>query len=505
MKQQAFVQISTFKTKEMNYLALMKMILLVRIAEKRIRGVYMKNESNRSVKIIAGILAAILFMACFTTACQPTPQGNIVVDKNNLKEQISENTTESQKVNEDGTTIINYDWPLSYSTGLDELTNFSINAKVITSDAKYYPVKTAREAAYSASQIEAIINIFADGTELYRCEDVINTKETIEEQIVMQKRLISDVQSGNNKAFAGSIEQLNTYLDELETKFKSAPSQASLIPVNNYSESLNANGDLQLASIDNGMNFIVSNNNYQFIRFYINPCEDTIALQDEETINTISLSRADAEKQAREIIDSLGYDYMSLSETSAGVYLADYSENNENNESSVYCFYFTRAIDGTPINYEETNTASLPPSGGEERIYSESWPYEFISIAIGQSGVQEIIINGNLEITDTVSENVKLLDFNEMIKKATSAIKQKYVSYSDAGQMNEERKYNIDTIKLGYMQVASQDNPDEFMIIPVWDFFGTESFNGEELPRRPHSYLTINAINGSIIDRRFGY
>jgi hypothetical protein len=39
----------------------------------------------------------------------------------------------------------------------------------------------------------------------------------------------------------------------------------------------------------------------------------------------------------------------------------------------------------------------------------------------------------------------------------------------------------------------------------VWDFFGTMTLDGQDLLTEHISHLTINAIDGSIIDRRRGY
>ncbi|WP_066645541.1 M56 family metallopeptidase [Christensenella timonensis] len=41
------------------------------VAEQRIRGIYMKQHTKKSVKLAAVLLAAVLLAACFTTACSP--------------------------------------------------------------------------------------------------------------------------------------------------------------------------------------------------------------------------------------------------------------------------------------------------------------------------------------------------------------------------------------------------------------------------------------------------
>lgn len=42
-------------------------------AERRVRGVFMRKYSSHAARWVAAVLAAVMLMACFTTACQPVP------------------------------------------------------------------------------------------------------------------------------------------------------------------------------------------------------------------------------------------------------------------------------------------------------------------------------------------------------------------------------------------------------------------------------------------------
>ena len=72
---------------------------------------------------------------------------------------------------------------------------------------------------------------------------------------------------------------------------------------------------------------------------------------------------------------------------------------------------------------------------------------------------------------------------------------------------------NIDRIELGLMRITDPATRSAGLVIPVWDFFGnvTTAFkNGEksysELDDDPlNSVLTINAIDGTLVDRSIGY
>ena len=64
------------------------------------------------------------------------------------------------------------------------------------------------------------------------------------------------------------------------------------------------------------------------------------------------------------------------------------------------------------------------------------------------------------------------------------------------------RRLVFNNITLGMMRVAKKDSSNEYYYLPVWDFIGHygESNGGTEM-----SFLTINAIDGSLVDRGLGY
>ena len=83
-------------------------------------------------------------------------------------------------------------------------------------------------------------------------------------------------------------------------------------------------------------------------------------------------------------------------------------------------------------------------------------------------------------------------------------------SIDSAGVDGASEHRVITTVRLGLMCIREQDS-DTGLLIPVWDFLGYEertspsegtlSFYTNEL----ESFLTINAVDGSIVDRSSGY
>ena len=172
-----------------------------------------------------------------------------------------------------------------------------------------------------------------------------------------------------------------------------------------------------------------------------------------------------------------------------------------------YFFYFSRMLDGVPI----THTAEY--GGGLEDMDSTltPWGYERFVILVGDDGVQKAELLNFYDVGDVQTKQVKLKSFEEII-----GIYEQMMEVSNADVLNYEkqRTYHVRKIVLGYARVYDpvKDNASG-LIVPVWDFFGefdSVSLDGSETERNSgewttRSLLTVNAIDGSVIDRGLGY
>ena len=103
------------------------------------------------------------------------------------------------------------------------------------------------------------------------------------------------------------------------------------------------------------------------------------------------------------------------------------------------------------------------------------------------------------------------MDFDSIIN-----IYEQMMEVTNADILNYEKKriYNIRNIRFGYTRIYDpvSDN-DTGLLVPVWDFFGgfdSEDLDGSQTNRNSgerstQSFMTINAIDGSVIDRGLGY
>lgn len=118
----------------------------------------------------------------------------------------------------------------------------------------------------------------------------------------------------------------------------------------------------------------------------------------------------------------------------------------------------------------------------------------------------EFVWQSPYEVVETVTNTTALKPFAEI-----KDIFERMILVTNATGADDAVEITIDISKaeLGMMRVAQPDHPDTALLIPVWDFFGSRTMVStgvlSEQNNPYQSFLTINAIDGTIIDRYLGY
>lgn len=171
-----------------------------------------------------------------------------------------------------------------------------------------------------------------------------------------------------------------------------------------------------------------------------------------------------------------------------------------------YMVSYTRDIGGFPV------TDEMDMGGGLESMDStlETWIYERVNFYVNQDGLQRADIFNLYQLEEEQVSSVELLSFPEIagIFEEMAAIH--FSDYTAPGSI----QVNVSQAELGYMRVYDPGADSRHgLLVPVWDFFGTQDvhrvYDGEAndytigYPRS--SILTINAADGTVIDRGLGY
>lgn len=239
------------------------------------------------------------------------------------------------------------------------------------------------------------------------------------------------------------------------------------------------------------------------------------SLPPEEELKTeIGISFEDAKALADEKVAALQIPGMELADWEYG--LCTYQANNpENNDIHIYdtgyMLYYTRKLDGIPITYTDSYGGALEDMDSE----METWCYERLNFYVTEDGIDQVEFINQYDIGEVKTERVNLKSFDEIMD-----IYEKMMLIQNADTLNYEagRTYHIDRITFGYSRIYEPSTDSRSgVLVPVWDFFGSfegknteeqkaqgapETFGGYD---KKYSHLTINAIDGSVIDRGLGY
>ncbi len=222
----------------------------------------------------------------------------------------------------------------------------------------------------------------------------------------------------------------------------------------------------------------------------------------------LKVSYEDAKAMAAEYAEKLG---MSLAE-GGWDYALCYRGNEGIRENNIidggYLFYFVRKQDGVPVTYTEESGGVYEGDISEEPTY-ETWKYERCNLTVAGEGLCKAELCNPYEVGAQQVSNVKMMDFDSIIRIYEQMME---ISNADLAADEKRRTYHIRRITLGYGRIydPTVDNAAG-LLVPVWDFFGEFDIEGDGYQiensgeHSTRSFLTVNAIDGTIISREMGY
>ena len=203
--------------------------------------------------------------------------------------------------------------------------------------------------------------------------------------------------------------------------------------------------------------------------------------------------------QAQEISDAfikeMGLSHMVLATTELavrlqGVAVADGDAAPSQNNETAYVLRYRREVNGATITYSRDSGSSVE----EEEAYVAGWPYESILFVINDDGIVEFQWISPYTEPNIVTEDTKLLTFPEIQQVFEKMI---LIKNSWIDDTSTKVQMDVDTVQLGLMRITDPDQRNSGILIPVWDFFGTTTYENEtdQWSSNPRdSLLTINAV-----------
>ncbi|MDR2589692.1 MAG: DUF6034 family protein [Oscillospiraceae bacterium] len=450
------------------------------------------------MKIKIFILCTILLI--LTSACQREFDD---VDTDNGNDQNYSPVTPSQQPSAD------FEVP-DHFIKIFDFENSSISVSIDASiDAKhefYNNTYEIKQIPISQEKVDIIRNVLLPDTQIFS-PPYYGTREEIIHQITyLEEALVNEIEDFN-------MSLIENYIEFLKEELYSAPSKEDLTP-NDGKYGIRVGQDINGEKIVTDSIYIdvvadtgkinmatfhaqnIGDGNVAQVSFS-NIDRGYAIKQHTENYNSISgmeTSYEEAKNIAINALTDMGLDYLQTELSLKGTLFNPITESNEN---QFYKFYFTRNISGALVSltepffskFDRDNSMIIPNS------YTQSLPEEFVMFMIDNSGIIGFQWYNPVEIIDISDKNVLLLPFNEII----SILEEEIKTFINHEAMN----IKISTIRLSMTRYTTNNT---YIYVPVWDFLvapnddsinitGAFVFNGSQ------SFMTINALDGSIINR----
>ena len=511
---------------------------------------------------VCTVIASLLL-----SGCQKNPDSSMVVNKDmdNLIEEAQKDGEGTVDMANIAGAYETYQTTLSDdSLGV----SVNVNAKVDIPQAEQMSVFRVQQKRISQEFLDKVLAELTAGETLYDAGVTLSmrTRSDIEEELRGAKAEMERLKNSDEPDKDIFIEDNQRYIDELQEAYENAPEQpvwegnesdGLLHPTAEmtgkaggedfyeWEYSLNQNGEIFYAANnganDNYISITAQNNDergnklsfrrgrhgYDFTAVAI--VETTVldeiasgvwpADEDrskdyaermlggemsfvEYTDEPTTISEEEARTKADDLMQKLG-----LSDTyqwyEGGLYseIPDIRKGGdwEPGYRKLYIFRYMRSMDGVFTTFDPTGTHEEGWTGDD--YVKKDWPLENIEIRVNDSGIVGFDYNAPLEVTETVVENSNMKSFDEVrgtFEQMVTVANAKVDSDLDSDVVIE-----IDRVVLGYARISEADSYDTGLMVPVWDFQGkkTDEYGTEY----KGGIMTINAIDGSVIDRSLGY
>lgn len=553
---------------------------------KRVENMITPQRKLKSAGFISILLAVVMIVGCFTTACQPAEANNIkpsppetnaqddTLEKMNdsdiekVETPIPEPTPEKIEPIYKATDHVN-----KVLSPENEVLSVTIDAEVEVPVTTSFPILKLEPKMLTQERVDAFLDTFFPERKAIATSEIVQipTKAEIEEWIETTQQWIDTTEENTDGHGSTNHKRWQQEIDFFKEQLKEAPDKNPSIPAYDITKfsiiplmTVTRDAELTLKELKQRHEKAIArceNENTELIQHDFTTKDARYSIyalhSNDPHINWFNVSNIDkhyfahsyeaykenysdisgldttydeAKQMAEKAVNTLGVDYMTLDNaTIAPEYTFKQIEIGKHEMEIVgnsYRFVYSRNVNGANVTY-------TPSIVQYSKDYT-TWAYEYFEIFIDDDGITRLGWNScPTAISEIISENKTLLPFDDILNKATNIFEEQpdNINHSmnsrGANQYIEENRATIhenniiiDKVVLGYIMTKENYTDRDYKLIPVWDFIGRESIHMDvkhasenysiedktDMPENgdQHSFLTINAIDGSIIDRRKG-
>jgi hypothetical protein len=485
------------------------------------------------------------------SACQPTPTQSIVKEKN-LDQMIEDATKTQPDITSAPQGSGLYEKIGAGKTYVKELADtkgkvkIHVNADVFVPDASGVTVQRVEQEKITQAQIDVLLprlmkgDLFSGSDYRLSKNDTQNAIQTLQNAIAAR----GGIPTGKTKSMDWDLVTMGLDLDKLQADLETAPDTTVKTPstgkLGPMDPEMGAGEELNVLSQPQGSGY-QSFQVYNYsdggcrLEFYSEKCafsksrsylttKDAIyraavgrlrslsIITEPSTAPDVSLTKEDAARMADDLIAALqlqGFKLYSQDKAIDGnINPAADQSTIDNPPRTVWLLRYARTVNDIPATYTVYDCMKV-----EENNQSAPWPYEDMYIVIDDSGIVGFSWRSPYKVTGNVTENSNVLSFADAMNvfDTMALVVNAWEGYADGNPNLTGIDIKVDYIRFGLTRVTEQNKRNSGLLVPCWDFFGTVTYVMETdgqtrtFDDGPVPVLTINAIDGSIINRSLGY
>ncbi|HPK14526.1 MAG: hypothetical protein BWY35_01496 [Firmicutes bacterium ADurb.Bin248] len=488
----------------------------------------------------AAALALVLALTCFAAACQPTPEAEIVVNKGDdaAGNAISGTAAPLATTAAPEVTPEPVRWTGEFENAKGSI-KIVADALVVTPNVAAFPVYRIDPCADFAQEfVDAVHRQLLGGCELVNAQKEM-TRAEAEEYYLEACRRLAELQEKGTDALS-VIADGNTLEEQLEDEIKyakedierygelmkTAPESVpdatvepdafrvmneygdygfdSIPQIGEYGRRVFAlyNGNDGTAGRDRPGHFIFMLGPqyykpiaYDVTRQELNEWYSSDTHSDPppfpELPKVLDMTREEAEAWALEALSKTGFPH-ALRVVDCRAYGLSDTDSSDGRAENNYAWLLTLepVIDGIPVFSEVFRLETDP--------YETAYYYqdEEITVAVNDTGLHELSVNGYFSVGERLNANVALLDIETIKERVVQQILLES-AYWDERNMEGALEIVIEKIELGYGRTVTKDDPAGQMLVPMWNVYCTYKSPGQEAYYMDFPAVTLNAIDGS--------
>lgn len=437
---------------------------------------------------------------------------------------------------DEGTRLADYALPDRFTgdwTGVEGCVNVHADAAISLPEADTVPTATVKRHFFTQADADKIREVFTGSSPFY--EEIGSTKQSLQKLL----NVYYDMQQGviPIQLDGGSTQEvLERYIARTKAAIEEAPDESQRTAKDfllradtdrpeyeNLHGRSEADGKIYHYYIGNTRNSAIGTNAIVYQEGYgdTNSCH-AYALDDlPDSLPSVepAITQTEAMSMADALLERLGLRDMVCGEIQGVNYYAydslqSYYPNGSTQTlfDAGYKMRYVRSVGGVPVIH--TPNSGSASADGEADL--PGWGYEQMEICVNGDGVVYFRWDQPYEqpeIETTAAELLPFGDIQDIFVKMIMVTNEDRLAINLKNGFEVHENMDVHDVTLRLMRVRDKYNGQEGRLIPVWDFWALNRSQAVDPSYSKYVYgdgydevvLTVNALDGTVIDRDFGY